>query len=389
MHLLELLRFIAIAVLAIAVSSLPSPGATLTYHGQAGTPPGWVTQTEDRCTITLTRPIAPGDAARFAALVAQIAPGLAKHPESLGGPRIATLCLDSEGRALAEALRIADMGRRDRTWFPNARAFIATRLRAEARCEDACALIFLAGTLDDWEGPAYAARSMQPTARLGIHAPALTLPAGGTCRGPDIQAAHDTSLESIAEILRLLHVDEDHSGKLYSDEGNWMVGSMLDAMLRTPPDRMPYIETIDDARRWGIGAEPIGERPIDLQGAGYGCFNTGAWATGHPSTVSPDIISGGGGRAAPLGTLGTLDPSEIARFEISVDEMNGKHNTVVVRTGRARRASETCGAVTYGVTGAGAGTSVTLRGSCPVGNLDCSVSSDRQDVLTFDSLRPQ
>lgn len=247
----------------------------------------------DHCNIRMTGEVVTGDAERFEALLAKHANQVAGDPELQGNPRIVTLCLNSPGGSLAEAIKLAEAIRKPRP-FPRGTGipFVTTRLEAGARCESACAIVFMSGTIYDWQFPPYPARSMHPTARLGFHAPALSI-AGGTYTERHVNTAFGISIQSIASILRVLHVGETPDGKPYGGTERWIEASLLETMLRTPASSMRYIETVDDAGRWNIPVWPLPPARLDYAAAGRACRNRLAWKSHRPSRIhksTPDAF---------------------------------------------------------------------------------------------------
>lgn len=189
------------------------------------------------CTHHLTGEIASGDGARVVtALRASLDEW--RENDTYGQP---VLCLDSAGGALAEALKIADVLRDE---------FVGTKLEAGARCESACAMIFMAGSFHAHESGAYKWRILHPTARLGFHAPSLQVP-GGNYDAATVTKSYGLALETIAVTLTNLVQNRDF------EDGQHVKPSLLAAMLRTPPQEMMYVDTVDQAGRWGIRVGPV------------------------------------------------------------------------------------------------------------------------------------
>ena len=102
-------------------------------------------------TITLTGEIAKGDLAKLTEIVFS-------QPQLNGGW---TLSLNSDGGDFDEGLKIAA--------FVNAN-HLATRVKANNKCNSACALVFLGGSAGS-EGNSGPSRSLEVGAALGFHAP--------------------------------------------------------------------------------------------------------------------------------------------------------------------------------------------------------------------------
>ena len=183
------------------------------------------------CNIHLHGEIVSGDAERFAE-------ALDEHSErwARGDGGFPILCLDSPGGSFREALEIVSHLLRDRivgaiTYVPDG-----------ARCESACAIIFLAGSKDNHA--LNHARVIHPNAKLGFHSPSLLL-RGKDFSADDIARSYSLALETVAQIIDLRKLNL------------FLPDSLLDGLLRTPPEDMLYLETIEQAARWNIGVFPV------------------------------------------------------------------------------------------------------------------------------------
>lgn len=232
-----------------------------------------------KCNIRMEGAITTGDAAKFEAL-------LAKHADDFAEPErvsIATLCLNSPGGSLFEGIKLAESIRKDRPYPRDGGIpLVVTRLEAGASCESACAIAFMAGTLDVWEEEPIPQRSMHPTARLGFHAPALVVGEGQYSQD-QITDAFDISVNAIAEIQRVMNVGADPDGRIYRGTETWMKGTLIEAMLKTPASDMRYISTVDDAGRWGIEVFPIRQHVLDYKSGYRACINSNYWSIGASS----------------------------------------------------------------------------------------------------------
>jgi hypothetical protein len=100
-----------------------------------------------------------------------------------------TVCLNSPGGSLTGGQALYDL-------FINTGT--RTHLRATDRCESACALAFLGGTV--WGDLPHPARSMAPGARLGFHAPRPSAEASELLVEPG--PVMDLSMQIVADLLR-------------------------------------------------------------------------------------------------------------------------------------------------------------------------------------------
>ena len=203
----------------------------------------------DSC-VLIEGPIVQGHAETIRALFAQAA--------SADDFSLKTLCLNSPGGSFVEAAQIVRFLRENA---------IGTRLQAGARCESACALIFMAGTMqwhETWTLGTW--RVMHPTARLGFHAPSLNV-ADGQYNAGTVTKAYDVALATMAEAVNALMVPQGRSVPNLKP-------SLLERILATPATSMFYIETTDQAGRWGISVGPtdLGTEITD-QAIRYACVN--------------------------------------------------------------------------------------------------------------------
>lgn len=176
------------------------------------------------CDLRFTGQVEAGDLEQFQSVV----PGFYEG----------TLCLDSPGGSFPEALDIAD-------FLLSEWETVATRIKPGARCESACALIFLAGktfeeteTLSIWFD-----RSIEPGGKLGFHAPSLGLPAGTSYSSEHVTKGFGLALEAARRAFEMSMVED------FSDPAAYQYASpyVMARFLGTPPQEMYYIDTVGDA----------------------------------------------------------------------------------------------------------------------------------------------
>lgn len=230
MRLIIYLLFFTTAQIATAATFSLSPPNSETTELQSVDP-------SLACNLSLTGEIQAGDADQ---IIARLTKALATWSDE-GQYGHSVLCLNSAGGSLSEAMKIVDFMRDN---------YIATRLESAARCESACAMIFMAGSFFIHEGGAYKWRVMHPTARLGFHAPSLLVPDRQYTAGT-VSKSYRLALETIA--LTLSNLVQNRG----LEDGQQVKPSLLAEMLRTPSDDMMYIDTVDKAGRWGITVGPI------------------------------------------------------------------------------------------------------------------------------------
>ena len=131
------------------------------------------------CTISLNGMLAAGDSKAIEPLLYET------YEISLSddGRYGETLCLNSPGGDLNEGIKIANYVYE---------YYTSTEVPSNARCESACAVIFLAS-----RDP-----RIDPAGTVGLHAPKLTLPKGDFTE-KDVEKAYDLSVYTIREIMKL------------------------------------------------------------------------------------------------------------------------------------------------------------------------------------------
>jgi len=175
---------------------------------------------------------------------------------------IVVVCLDSPGGSFAEAVKIAEYFK-----LKN----ISTKLEAGSRCESACAIVFMAGTYYAHEVGSLHARFMHPTARLGFHVPALSVPQG-VYDETSVTKAYGIAMRSMSEIIFKLIQKDGFEG------GVSMKPALLGHMVSTPSDSIFMIDTVDRAGRWDIEVGPIRTIPNISDGQFYlACENLRKW----------------------------------------------------------------------------------------------------------------
>lgn len=160
------------------------------------------------------------------------------------GEPVATLCLNSPGGSLGDAIDIIRQ---------NMQSF-KTLVLSGHRCESACALIFMAGTeqLDGGESGYRASRRLQPGAHLGFHAPEFRFPTRDDYSKNAVRAAAELGLQAVGELIEL---NRTRSYGQYE----FMPADAISLWLATPYDEMHYV-TVENIVSWGI---ELSELPIN------------------------------------------------------------------------------------------------------------------------------
>ncbi|ASP23730.1 hypothetical protein ANTHELSMS3_04631 (plasmid) [Antarctobacter heliothermus] len=174
----------------------------------------------------------------------------------------AVVCLNSPGGSLIEALKLADFFRSE---------LVGTKLEMGANCESACSLLFMSGSYFG-DGINGKWRIMHPAAQLGFHAPSLDI-IPGRYTEEDINFAYAIALRTISITIRQLVQNKNF------EDGVHLSPSLMASMLETPSDQMLFVETVDQAGRWGIQIGPINYEGVLLAEADFrqSCKNRVAW----------------------------------------------------------------------------------------------------------------
>lgn len=209
--------------------------------------------------------------------------------------------LDSRGGSFSEAVDLMHL------LFEHG---VATYVGPDAVCLSACALAFLGGTRLHNDGRTRD-RTLHPKGRLGFHAPSLALRSERSVPQSELNRAYSLALESMARLVEM-KTDLD------------IRDSLLSTILQTKPNRMRYVETVDDANRWNIRIE-LDKKSIRGTDPNIvrSCLNYRAWSKDH----TPTPISDTGFRellrqvrqtVIPAGT--TLWPERTVKY-VRIDEM--------------------------------------------------------------------
>lgn len=202
------------------------------------------------CIAELRGRIDPGDTGRLKAVIEQAA-ALPRYSNLIyvdkdfpdGTPNVGiykplNLCLDSPGGSLTEAVAL--------TQFVHAR--LGTVVRAGARCESACALVFMAGSYStETDFGVSVNRFLHVDGQLGFHAPSLTVAEGRYDAG-SVARAYQVSVAVTELIFRNLVKFR-------------FAPSLAARMHATPAEDMHYVTRVEEAARWGIsilGIDPPG-----------------------------------------------------------------------------------------------------------------------------------
>ena len=249
---------IAATVLTVSLAGQLSAATFKVFSGEAQ-----AFITPSKCNFRLDGEIVTGDLANLAAARAQV--------EKLVGDRLAVnwsmaaqwasrspvLCLNSRGGNFAEGLRIADY-----LMAVGADHEVTTYVENRAECYSACALLFLAGRLNDRGGESYPARFLHVGGRVGFHAPYIE-PSGLQDRSysrTEVAQSFKAAIGGVTAAIRLFDERAFGGPKVHDDNRPWVSSSLFVEMLRKGPNELFAIDTVGKAGRWGIGLVPLSQK---------------------------------------------------------------------------------------------------------------------------------
>ena len=233
------------------------------------------------CVVKLSGVIEAGDAEKLARVinamgadnpggpVSRISGGLYKRSKlTVSFDPKRRICLDSPGGNLAEGIRLADM----------IYEVLGTAIEPGAQSLSACSVPFIAGSeYTESDAGVIASRVMDATAKLGFHAPDLTVPEGDY-NGDTVQQAFYVAVNSVGEILK-------RSGEFKFPY------TLVGEMLRTSPEQFFYIDTVNRAARWHIDvANTVGPASITPDAISNACNN---WYRFHADQVATNGLGDG------------------------------------------------------------------------------------------------
>lgn len=192
----------------------------------------------DRCNILFQGTIESGDLEKLRRVLGYTDASGTYH-DPVSGYWQPTLCLDSPGGNIKEALEMAHL-----LWDT---AGTTTRIPSDARCESACAYLYLSGNIYE-EGEnqdQYFHRVIEIGGRLGLHAPDLNLSPDRSYTSQQVSGAFKLALEAARKVYAY--------GFQTDSNGEPFMGSYLFArFIETPPDQMYHVDTVGDALLSGL-----------------------------------------------------------------------------------------------------------------------------------------
>lgn len=225
------------------------------------------TDTSTGCTIHLKGLITEGDSENLKKIYIENITSNSSITQFGVGARI---CLDSPGGSLVEAFKIFD-------FLTSGTANAFTYVPKGASCESACAIAFLAGGAGYYGSSP--ARAIHPKAKLGFHSPDLVIPDGNYNKA-QVSKAYSIALETISRLIKLR--------RTALADRTMLPSSVLETMLRTPPDEMFYVETVGQAAQWGISIFPV-KAPENFSELNWlaGCLNSFGMINDEPPYYDP------------------------------------------------------------------------------------------------------
>lgn len=182
------------------------------------------------CDIRIAGVIKDGDSERLRDFLEDRRGVLAGYRGPVDDDAVRNICFDSPGGSFIEAIRLARIIKA---------AGIGTAVGKGSVCESACALAFMAGSqYSRGSTEVRSDRHLHSSARLGFHAPALSIPQG-SFNNDDVQKGFNVSLETVSELMNFYGIGAPH----YFPYG-WF--------FETPNDGMRFVETIGEALLLGI-----------------------------------------------------------------------------------------------------------------------------------------
>jgi len=167
---------------------------------------------------------------------------------------------------------------------------VTTYVENRAECYSACALIFLAGQLNDRGGESYPARFLHVGGRLGFHAPYIdpsTLEDRAYSR-TEVADSFKVAISGVTAAIKLFDVRTFGGPKLHDDNRPWVSSSLFIEMLRKGANELFSIDTIGKAGRWGI--QLIGVKEVGILNTNafrQACDNVSAWENDTEGSASP------------------------------------------------------------------------------------------------------
>jgi hypothetical protein len=224
------------------------------------------------CAVQFSGQINPGDFDRFVQYTKPLV--LSDN----GGPEHGlTVCLNSKGGNLVEALRFAHFFRRES---------VGTVVGSGQICISACALIFMMGV--GWVGEtSFLNRKLHVGGRVGFHRPSFKIDSTELMQPSAVVAAYDAAIRSVIELMII------SNNRAPSENAEMIPSDLIQLMLEHVDDDIYFIDSIEKAGRWRI--ELFGfemPRLLTENHAVQACLNSLRWESREPIEESSITIDG-------------------------------------------------------------------------------------------------
>ena len=186
-----------------------------------------------------------------------------------------SICLDSVGGALQEAIAIGDY---------LYKTGIGTRISASDECLSACAFVFMMGVAYGGED-ALVNRSMHATAKLGFHRPSINLPPLSGLTENELESAFDGAIEITSKLVELT------IRQIPKTQRPMMKADLISEAFQRKGQDFFYIDTVNKAGRWEIKVDGIKPKVYKLSPeiAQNVCFNLLTWTSkNHSDRGTPE-----------------------------------------------------------------------------------------------------
>ncbi len=182
-----------------------------------------------------------------------------------------TVSFNSPGGSYPEGLQIAQLIANEK---------IQTVVENGNSCYSACALAFMAGSIDLENGAIKTSRTLHPTGVLGFHAPYLNFETEETFDDKQIKETFAFGVESIRAFLELSQIAQ-------------IDAELVIQTLNKGPSDFFTIKTVDDFGRWNIdyGEEVDALEPKNYEHIRNLCVNSWAWYGNKVANSYPGYLT--------------------------------------------------------------------------------------------------
>lgn len=245
------MRFLAIILLSLL--AMPAAAATLRPVDSPD------------CFTALDGVIETGDFDRISAALDRLRPQDGTNAEGHYVIPDRSVCLNSPGGSLPEAIRLAEY------FFDNQ---YGTTVAAGARCLSACAVIFMMGT-EDYADYNILDRKLHVNGTLGFHRPAFTAPDREGYSARELEKSFEIAIDATLLFTRLA------SRAVRRGTGPMISIGLMEQMFAHRGEDFYFIDTVEKAGRWDIPLYGYKvPETISLREAQTACDNALNWTLG-------------------------------------------------------------------------------------------------------------